>query len=151
MRLCLQSTASTLPPLPPQTPKEVDSEQVGRAAFDPMYGLDDDLDPEVGQDTHLLCVQVGSLADQALGCRLQMFADLQANVRHVQAQVQLTGGIRTGICVMPAAALLTNCSSPMQDIGLRRNEVHDATPSVIESRLRQVRTLRGRSRREGGA
>lgn len=52
------------------TPKEVDSEQVGRAAFDPMYGLDDDLDPE--------------------------------------------------------------------DIGLQRSEVHDATPSVIESRLRQL-------------
>ncbi|KAI7841909.1 hypothetical protein COHA_004437 [Chlorella ohadii] len=52
------------------TPKEVDSEQVGRAAFDPHYGLDDDLDPE--------------------------------------------------------------------DFGLRRNEVHDATPSVIEQRLRQL-------------
>lgn len=59
-----KSTLSSLPPLPPQTPKEVDSEQVGRAAFDPMYGLDDDLDPEVGFLMHL-CMQIDSRAHQA--------------------------------------------------------------------------------------
>lgn len=83
---------------------------------------------------------------------LRIRAEPQAIVCHVQAlvQLQLTGGIRTGICALPAGTLLTSCSSPMQDIGLQRSEVHDATPSVIESRLRQVRPWRGRSRGEDG-
>lgn len=126
------------PPLPlHQTPKEVDSEQVGRAAFDPHYGLDDDLDPEVRTAASGQMRPGRSFLQCAMGC-LQLSCSLQEQPA-ASSKGRWWSNSRYGRqmpvfqywCALYAATSL-------QDFGLRRNEVHDATPSVIEQRLRQV-------------